>query len=187
MGINSTPCRENNSRLQPLVHPNQLRILNRDLRLVINVVMDTIAPVSRAILRLPWRRRPVDLCNAQRLQVVVAPLILEAVLPEIVDPSPLGRPLPIQRISDLLHARLVAAAVAEENDVEKAVRLVAAADVAQQRLKRGLLDTDWDPVYAMCPDAAGSMLPSGNEFEDRRNAAPSPIARLMSERMPSMS
>src|SRR5947208_6499861 len=80
------------SGLDALVHPNQLWILHRGLRFVIDVIVHAVPRVASAVLRLAGRRRLVDLDDALGLEEVVAPLIFVVVLAEIVDPRRLVLP-----------------------------------------------------------------------------------------------
>src|SRR5262245_29273913 len=102
--------------------------------------MNAIAPVGGTVLRLPWRRRPVDLRYAERLQIVPTPLILEVVLAQIVYARPLGRPSLIEGVGNTFHAGLVTAAIAQKDDIQETMGLVASADIGEQSLEGRLLE-----------------------------------------------
>jgi hypothetical protein len=50
--------------LDSLLHANELRVLNRVLSLVVDVVVNAVAVIRWAVRRLSCRRSPVDLSNA---------------------------------------------------------------------------------------------------------------------------
>src|SRR5690349_18271569 len=93
-----------------------------------------------------WSNAQMDryIYCALSLQHVGAPLLNVVIVGQEVHAGS-GRPgdaLLVERIGDVAHAGLIAAAVADEDDVLEAVRSVAAADVRQERLERRLLETD---------------------------------------------
>ena len=142
------------TRLLPLLCTDQRRILNGNLRLVVNVVVHVVASIRALILLAGWLAL-VDLRDAERLEEIVAPAILRVVLCQIVGSRSFLVTFLIKLFGHVLHARLVAAAVAKQNDVPEAVRLVAPADVCQQRLERLFLEADRTRVVHV---SAGAWL-----------------------------
>ena len=74
------------------------------------------------------------------------------------------RPLLVERVGDVPHAGLVAAAVADQDDVREAVRLVAAADVGEQRVERRRLEADRARIASCGRSASARCAPSGTNF-----------------------
>ena len=121
---------------------DEIRIPHRDLRFVIDIVMDTFARVGGPVGLRASGRGLVDPHDTERRQILVAPGILSIVLGEIVNVDALPAPLRVQTFGDVPHADRVATAIVDQDDVSRPVRLVAAADVRQKGFERGGLHTD---------------------------------------------
>ena len=100
------------TRLDALLHANQLWILHCYLRFIVNVVVNPVSPIRPAILRFARRWGLIDLRDAELLQLVVTPSVLEIILTQIVYTRLFTCPSSIQSICHPFHTSLVSSAIA---------------------------------------------------------------------------